>query len=245
MAQSYKERSQTWHLMPSIQDRFRRRFNDMSQIHASYKNCDKIHHGRSIVINSIEDWNLLFYHDEKFNSNLTIYRTCILGLTPCECNVTLLLEQNIRPGVHLAIFIIHKKPHRQFHDGHAVQMEFGDKSQTHQNIERLFDLRKPMTQVVQMSENDMLLFMANDDNYADLLYGCFFYNFRPIRFSHIQEGYFVDEFAGNDHQEHDCCHIKIPMTDYYAGLNLESQQNESELSTYWNVNLNCLENQKN
>ena len=74
------KRSQEWHLMPSIQDRYRRRLNDMSHIHTSYNNCDKIHHGRSIVISNIEDWNTLFCHDEKFNSNLTIYRTCILEI---------------------------------------------------------------------------------------------------------------------------------------------------------------------
>jgi hypothetical protein len=245
MAQSYMKRSQEWHLIPSIQDRYRRRLNDMSHIYTSYKNCDKIHHGRLIVIKDIKDWNSLFCHEEKFNSYLSIYRKSIYGLTLCECKVTLLLEHNYRPSIHLAIFIIHKNPHQQFHDGHAVQIEFGDKSQTHQNIERLFDLRKPTTRVVQMSEYDMLRFMANDDNYADLLYGCFSHNFKPIRFSHISQGYFVDEFADNDHEEHDCCHIQIPITDYYAELNLQDQQSEPNISSYWNMNLNCLENQKN
>jgi len=241
MVQSQQDYSTKWHQLPSIQGRFHRRLDDISRINYGYKSGNKIHHGRLIVIKDIQDWNLLFCHDEKFNSNLTIYRKGIYGLTPCECHVTLMIEHNYRPGVHLAIFIIHKKPHRQFHDGHAIQKEFGDKSQTHLNIERMFDLKKPTTRVVQMSEYDMLRFMANDDNYADLLYGCFYNNFKPIRFSHIKEGYFVDEFANNDHEEHDCCHIEMPITDYYAGLNLQDQQSKSTISSYWNMNLNCLE----
>lgn len=240
MPQTYQELAQK---SPSIQDRFQHRLKDILQITSDYKSGNVIHHGRSIIINNIQDWNSLFKQDENFNSSLTMYRKYILGLTPCECHVTLMIEHNYRPNIHLAILIIHKNPHQQFHDGHAVQIEFGNKSQTHQNIERLFDLKKPTTRVVQMSENDMLLFMANDDNYADLLYGCFFYNFKPIRFSHIEEGYFVDEFAENNHQEHECC-LKL-ITDYYAGLNLQTQSNESELSTYWNLNLNHLDIQKN
>ena len=240
MYQTHQEFTQE---SPSIQDKLRRRLINMSQINSDYKSRKTIHHGRSIIINNIQDWNSLFYQDEKFNSSLTIYRTCILNLTSCECHVTLMIEYNYRPGIHLAIFIIHKNPHQQFYDGHAVQIEFGDKSQTHQNIERLFDLRKPTTKIVQMSENDMLLFMANDNNYADLLYGCFFYNFKPIKFLHTKEGYFVDEFADNNHQDHECC-LKL-ITDYYAGLNLSTQSSESDLSTYWNMNLNHLDIQKN
>jgi hypothetical protein len=158
--------------------------------------------------------------------------------------VTLLLELNYRPGIHLAIFIIYMNLHRQFHDGHAVQIEFGDKSHTHQNIERLFDLKKPGTQVVQMSEYDMLTFLADDDNYADLLYGCFINNFNPIRFSHTRQGYFVDEFAENIHEKHECYYNEILIADYYAGLNLEIPQSEPNISSYWNMNLNCL-HQKN
>jgi len=240
MPQTHQELAHKSH---SIQDRYQQRLMDISQITPDYKYGNRIHHGRLISIKNIQDWNTLFCYYEKLDSNLTIYKTCILGLKPCECHVTLMIEYNYRPGIHLAILIIHKNPHQQFHDGHAVQIEFGDKSQTHQNIERLFDLRKPTTQVVQMSENDILLFLANDDNYADLLYGCFFNNFKPIRFSHIEEGYFVDEFAGNDHREHDCC-LKL-ITDYYAGLNLQTQSNKCDLTTYWNLNLNHLDIQKN
>jgi hypothetical protein len=231
--------AKSWNQMLSIQGRYHDRLQNIKDI--SYKNSDKIHHGRIIVIESLKDWNLLFCHEEKLNSNLNIYSKNLYNPFPFECKVTLILEHNYRQNVHLAVFIIHLNPHRQFLDGHAVLMEFGDKSQIHHNIEQLFDLKKSTTRIVQMSEYDMLRFMANDDNYADLLYGCFYNNFKPIRFSHIKEGYFVDKFANNDHEQHDCCHIEIPVTDYYAGLNLQTQQCEPNISKYWNMNLNCLE----
>jgi len=230
--------TKSWNQMLSIQERYHDRLQNIKEI--SYKNGNKIHHGRIITIKSLKDWNSLFYNNEKLNSNLNIYSKNLYSDKPLECKVTLILEHNCRPNVHLGVFIIHLNPHRQFFDGHAVLIEFENKSQIHQNIEQLFDLKKPSTQVVQMSEYDMLKFIADNNNY-DLLYECFCNNFKPIRFSHIKEGYFVDKFADNDHEEHDCCHIEIPITDYYAGLNLQDQQSEPNISSYWNMNLNCLE----
>jgi hypothetical protein len=238
-----KDDSTKWHQLPSIQERFRYRLRDISQ------SGNKIHHGRSIVIKNLQDWNLLFKNEEKFNSKLTIYRS-FYNLIPFECKVTIMLEHNYRPGIHLAILLIYTNPHRQFYDGHIVQIEFGEKSHTHQNIERLFDLKKSSTQVVQMSENDILMFLADDDEVSDLIYGCFINRFNPIRFSHIGQDYFVDEFADNVHLEHECCHNeiyeyliqdKIPIADYYARLNLQIQQNEPHISSYWNLNLNYLD----
>lgn len=69
-------------------------------------------------------------------------------------------------------------------------------------------------------------------------------NFDPIRFSHTKQGYFVDEFAENIHEKHECYYNEILIADYYAGLNLEIPQSEPNISSYWNMNLNCL-HQKN
>jgi len=234
------------------QKRFLERIKSIYSID-SYLSGDKVHHSRSTWIDSLDVLNSFFGYD-IIDSKLVSY---VQG----RIEIALLMEKNYRPGVHLAILLFHSRPHRQFHDGHVVQIEFGEGSHTHQIIEKLFDIQTCAT-VVQMSEYDILEYLADDNDMYDLLYGVFMQDFNPMRFGINQNEYFIDPTIGNIHQEHDCCDNEInhhiiqiekqsktsvtenPIADYYAGLNLQIHHSEPNISSYWNMNLNCL-NQKN
>jgi hypothetical protein len=128
-----------------------------------------------------------------------------------QMSVSLLMQENYRPGVHLAIYFIHLTPHRCFHDGHMISVEFGEGSATHQAITRLFDT-DDLAIVQQATEYQMLSSLADDDDAMELLYTCFVPEFAPMRFSLVAppnavdagDGYYVpDQNALDDHRWHD------------------------------------------
>ncbi len=114
------------------------------------------------------------------------------------------MQENYRPGVHVAIFIVQLAPHRRFHDGHVIQREFSEGSVTHQTINRLFDTEDRAI-VTQATEYSILEYLADDDEMLDLLHYCFMDpDFSTMRFSHEDEGhYVVDPDAPDIHHVHD------------------------------------------
>jgi hypothetical protein len=130
-------------------------------------------------------------------------------------DVSLLMQENFRPGVHIAIFFIYLGPHRHFHDGHAIQMEFGEGSHTHQTVARIFDLSDRAI-VFQATEYQMLSYLADDDEVLELLHNCFLQpDFAPMRFVFVEptptndgeggddDGYYIVNLnAGNNHRWH-------------------------------------------
>jgi hypothetical protein len=121
---------------------------------------------RTIQMNSMDDWNALFGGRPLQPAMLTYALDCIANDFPLE--VSLLLEMNTRPRLHEAIFIIHIPNHEHFYDGHMFELEFSEGSYTHQTINRLFDTETRA--VVQfMRQYDLLQFLADDDEAADLL----------------------------------------------------------------------------
>lgn len=174
----------------------------------NYHTGHVIHHGLSIQMFDPYDWYALF-GNEDLPPDLVSYAEesirCFQDGTSDGGNleVTLLMEQNFnRPGRHLAVFLIHLTPHRQFYNGHVVQIEFDEGSFIHQMIERLFDIQTNAI-VVQMSEYDVLKYLADEDEMLDLL-DTFLYGFNPMRFGINDYGYIVDPQAGNIHVFHDC-----------------------------------------
>ncbi len=111
--------------------------------------------------------------------------------------VSLLLEDNAFPtrrGVHLALFLIYATPHKQFRDGHIVGIEFGEGSHTQQVIQRIFDV-KTRALIQEITQYDMLTFLATDDEMNTLLYEYFLQDFTP-------KDYGLDP----ERSWHSCCH---------------------------------------
>jgi len=119
-----------------------------------------------------------------------------------QMEVSLIMQENYRVGVHLAIFIVQLFPHRQFHDGHVIQTEFSEGSYTHQTINRLFDPNYNAV-VSQATEYSILEYLAEEHEMTDILYDCFMDpDFRPMRFSYINdEEYIVDPNGNDDHHQ--------------------------------------------
>jgi hypothetical protein len=127
------------------------------------------------------------------------------------------MQEHFRPGVHLAVCIVHLTPHRHFRDGHLIQIEFGEGSQTHQTFTRLFDEDRSV--VLQATEYQILGYLAEQDDAMDLLHSCFLQpDFNPMRFSFVEPvhndvqddhdpyyyGHYVqNQNAGDFHRWHD------------------------------------------
>lgn len=196
-----------------------------------YRTGNRIHHLRSIQMYSHALWNELFGR-EILDPILRNYAQGSLDWTNDETNtrlfagqmdVSLLMQENYRPGVHVAIFFIHLSPHRQFRDGHMIQMEFGNGSYTHQTINRMFDLGDRAI-VLQATEYQMLEYLADDDEVMDLLHSCFIQpDFEPMRFTYVEpeeernvndddyeQGVYVfDRNAPNNHRWHDFTYAQL------------------------------------
>lgn len=149
---------------------------------------------------------------------------------PGDLEVSMMMERDFRaPGSHLAIFLIHLFPHRQFHDGHVIQMEFDEGSFQHQTIERLFDMRNHGV-VEQATQYQILGYIADEDEMLDLLHR-FLVGFNPMKFSFDGENYFVDPEAEDNHRPHACCDNEIERImrgfqeiDQLAGADAEINQ---------------------
>ena len=169
-----------------------------------YSTRNRVHHLRSIQMVHHEDWDALFGRD-ILNPTLARYAQAAMNYFNDETDtldfagqmeVSLLMQENYRPGIHVAIYFIYLTPHRHFHDGHMVSVEFGEGSATHQTITRLFDTNGHAI-VLQATEYQMLLSLANDDNAVDLLYICFVPEFTPMRFSRVAPPNVIDDVDGN------------------------------------------------
>jgi hypothetical protein len=149
---------------------------------------------------------------------------------PGDLEISLMMERDFRaPGSHLAVFLIHLFPHRQFYDGHVFQMEFDEGSFQHQTIERLFDIRSHGI-IEQATQYQILSYIAEEDEMLNLLH-LFLVGFNPMKFSFDGENYFVDPEAENNHRPHACCDNEIERImrgfqeiDQLAGADAEINQ---------------------
>lgn len=123
---------------------------------------------------------------------------------PGDLEISMMMERDFRaPGNHLAVFIFYLFPHRQFYDGHVIQIEFDEGSIQHQTIERLFNTNTYAV-VLQATQYQILSFLADEHEMLDLLH-LFLVGFNPIKFSFDGTYYFVDPEAADNHREHNCC----------------------------------------
>lgn len=217
----YDRRATEWNQSDQVQE-MRGRRNAAINNTAGYYTGDRIHHLRTIQMCDPDLWNELFGR-EILNPALREYAQASMDWANDETNtllfagqmdVSLLMQENYRPGVHLAVFFIYLGPHRHFHDGHIIQMEFGNGSHTHQIVVQLFDVSTRAI-VQQATEYHMLGYVADDDETLDLLHSCFLQpDFAPMRFvfvepnnDHHDDGeygyYVVNENADNNHRWHE------------------------------------------
>jgi len=220
----YERRTTEWNQSNQVQEMRARRAAAINNT-SGYHTGNRIHHLRTIQMCDPVLWNELFGR-EILNPILREYAQASINWANDDTNtllfagqmdVSLLMQENFRPRVHLAVFFIYLGPHRNFHDGHAIQMEFGEGSHTHQTVARMFDLSDRAI-VLQATEYQMLSYLADDDEALDLLHGCFLQpDFAPMRFEFVEPdnddhhgdyeyngGYYVvNQNAANRHRWHD------------------------------------------
>lgn len=208
-----------WNLSNWVSDRRNFRSNQINNT-SDYRTGNRIHHIRTIQVRNMQIWNELF-RNEILNPALRAYAEASIAfiedhthslLFAGQMEVSLIMQENYRPGVHVAVFIIQLSPHRRFHDGHVIQTEFSEGSLTHQMIERLFNTDERAV-VSQACEYSILEYLADDDEMLELLHTCFLDpEFNTMRFSYVAPidpqdeedygQYVVDPNARNSHRFH-------------------------------------------
>ena len=217
----YERQTIEWNRSNQVQEMRSRRYASINNT-PGYETGNRIHHLQSIQICDRAEWNELFGR-EILNPELERYAEASLDwvndetrrlLFAGQMEVSLLMQENFRPGVHLAIFFIHLTPHRHFRDAHVIQMEFGEGSYTHQTLTRMFDFINDAHVIIQQAtEYQMLAFVADDDEAMDLLHNCLLQpDFAPTRFSFVEPnpndqedyGYYIaNPHADDNHQWHE------------------------------------------
>jgi hypothetical protein len=220
----YDRITDEWNQSNQVQEMRERRSAAINNTPAYYTG-DRVHHLRTIQMPDHELWVQLF-GNEILNPLLVNYAQASLDAVNDQTNtlrfagqmeVSLLMQENFRPGVHLASFVVHMTPHRQFRDGHLIQMEFGEGSHTHQTVSRIFGLNDYGNAMVsQATEYQILEYLADDDDAMELLHSCFLQlDFAPMRFAFVEPvhlndadyddyGYYVqNQNAGNNHRWHE------------------------------------------
>ena len=188
----YDRITDEWNQSNQVQERYTDR-NRMINNTAGYRTGHNLLHIRSIQLYNAPDWNALF-GVEQLPPNLRQYAQSSIeyaqdqtGTVPYagQMEVSLIMQENYRPGIHLAIFMIHLTPHRRFYDGHIIQKEFGEGSLTHQTINDLFDTQGRAV-VLQATQYQFLEYIADDDDALEVMNDCFMDpDFTPMRFSYV------------------------------------------------------------
>ena len=213
----YDRITDEWNRSAEVQRRRTLRTNEINNT-PEYYTGNRIHHIRTIQMHSFELWNQLFLN-EALDPVLREYSrasirfaedTTQTHLFAGQMDVSLILQENYRPGVHVAIFIIQLAPHREFYDGHVIQREFGEGSIAHQTINRMFNTDDRAV-VTQATEYDILEYIANDDDMRYLLYRCFMDpEFTTVRYIYVMPpvndenayGYYVVDYHAGNADEH-------------------------------------------
>jgi hypothetical protein len=218
----YERITNEWNQSNAVQE-MRSRRSSLINNTSGYYTGNRVHHLRSIQMHDPVVWTQLFGH-ENLNQSLREYAQASMNWVNDETNtllfagqmdVSLLMQMNFRPGVHVAILFIHLSPNRYFRDGHMVQFEFGEGSQRHQTLGRLFDTNEYAV-VLQATEYQMLESLADDDEAMDLLHSCFLQpDFSSMRFTFVEPDpndiddqgfYVVDPNAIDNHRWHYFAH---------------------------------------
>jgi hypothetical protein len=221
--EEYERITEEWNQSNEVQERQDRRSRLINNTDG-YRTGNRIHHILAIQMYDHAEWNELFGH-ENLDPVLREYAQASIDHAQDETHtlrfagqmeVSMIMQENYRPGVHVAVFIVHLTPHRRFYDGHMIQKEFGEGSRIHQTITRLFDTNTRAI-VFQATQYNLLEYLANDDEALELLHYCFLDDeFQTLRFSYVapdpqanedndnQGYYYVNPYANDEHRWHEC-----------------------------------------
>jgi hypothetical protein len=215
----YERIADEWNQSNQVQERYTNRIRMINNTYG-YHTGNNILHIRSIQMYNPADWNALF-GTEQLEPILREYAQASIeyaqdetGTIPFagQMEVSLIMQENYRRGIHLAIFMVHLTPHRRFYDGHIIQKEFSERSRTHQTINRLFDTNTRAV-VLQATQYQFLEYLADYDEAHDLINDYFIDpDFTTMRFSYVADPnnpevdghYVVNHNAPDDHRLH-CC----------------------------------------
>jgi len=211
----YDRITDEWNRSDEVRRRRTLRMNEINNT-PDYYTGNRIHHLRTIQMHSSDLWNQLFLY-EAVDPVLREYSQASIRFAEDttqtevfagQMEVSLILQENYRPGVHVAIFIIQLFPHRQFYDGHVIQREFGEGSATHQTINRMFSTDDRAV-VSQTTEYNILEYIADDDDMRYLLDRCFMDpEFTTVQYIYVRndnnegDGYYVVDYHGVNPHEH-------------------------------------------
>ena len=179
-----------WNERPDIQDELRRRASIVNNTDHYYTG-NRIHHLRTIQMVSLDKWNLLFggpyatyihKNAAEYGKRMIREATNRSVLIMEDLGVSLLLEENVRPGVHRVMFIIHANSHRAMCYGHMVCYDVADAGQQHQLIENMFDVNSNAI-IERCNEYDILSLLAEEDEMQYLLELIFLQGFESQRFA--------------------------------------------------------------
>lgn len=195
-----------WYRRDDIHQKYRERVEKVRAME-SFNVMSRMENCLTIRIHDVQEWEVLFGR-ESVSPKLQQYVDAVLrydqdttGTVPFKghLEVSLLLEENVhpvRPGIYRAVFLIYTSPHKQFQDGHIVGIEFGEGSHTHQTIQRIFDVETRAI-VQEITQYDMLTFLADEDEMNTLFYEYFTQGFNP-------KYYGIDR----DRSWHECSHLR-------------------------------------
>jgi hypothetical protein len=168
-----------WNASPDVQEELRRRVNILNNTQ-DYYTGNNAHCFRSIQMTNADNWDLLFGgpYAQYLHNDAAEYGAKMIQNANDPPNaplvfetlyVSLLLQQNVRPGVHRVIFIIYADPHHAMLYGHMVRYEVEDAGEQYHSIENLFDVETPRVIVERCTEYDILSFLADEYEMRDLL----------------------------------------------------------------------------
>lgn len=224
----YERAADEWNRSDQVQVRYTNRIRMINNT-AGYHTGNQTLHIRSIQMYDAGDWNALF-GAEQLDPILREYAQASIeyaqdgtGTVPFagQMEVSLIMQENYRRGIHLGIFMVHLTPHRRFYDGHVIQKEFSEGSRTHQIINRLFDTNTRAV-VLQATQYQFLEYLADYDDALELINDCFMDpDFTSMRFSYIDDPhhpavgdgggrYVVNHNALDNHRLHCCAQEQVP-----------------------------------
>jgi hypothetical protein len=238
----YEQATVEWNQRNDVRASHERRRDAINNAPLHYRTGNRVHHLVSIQMVHHADWDALF-GNHILNPALAQYAQAAMDHFNDETgtldfagqmSVSMLMQENYHPGVHLAIYFIHLTPHCHFHDGHMISVEFGEGSATHQAITRLFDPDYRAI-VQQATEYQMLSSLADHDEAMELLYTCFVPEFAPTRFSLVAPPnavdaahYVADPDALDDHSWHEFAEYYNEIRNLAAAAGVLEQEQEQE-----------------
>jgi hypothetical protein len=91
-----------------------------------------------------------------------------------QLTLSLLMQENeSRPGFYIAVFIINVCPHQQFITGHIIEREVQRNSLMYHRIIELFYLPTSLSIGEYLTEKQLLLYLADDEEMRNLMFGYF------------------------------------------------------------------------